>query len=155
MPLPLFPPPSAPSVSLPPRQPYDREVFLPGFYQSSTLLSEGEEEEERRLGGGKTYIRARCTLGSFARLSRASFFLFGRLSCYVAAGMLLKSDEHRMETVELCRFPFFSFFFLFFSLFVLCLFTPGHSSTRKRNVVVTLVIVVPSFSSARTSSYGC
>lgn len=37
-----------------PLQPYDREVFLLSFYQSSTLRSKGEEE---RLGSGKrTYM---------------------------------------------------------------------------------------------------
>lgn len=103
-------------VRILPSQPYDREVFLPGFYQSSTLLSEGKEDEEEAAGWRETYIRTGAVYTWFVC---SSFFLFGRLSCYVVAGMLLKSDEHRMETVELSFSLFFFFFFVCLFFFYL------------------------------------
>lgn len=97
---PLFPPPSAPLVS--PSNPMIEKFFCWVFISLQPC-----DPREKKSGwvAGNVHICIRTrTLGSFARLS------FCWTTCYVAAGMLLKLDEHG-KTVKLLFFYFFGWFF--------------------------------------------
>lgn len=90
------------------------------------------DPREKKSGwvAGNVHICIRTrTLGSFARLS------FCWTTCYVAAGMLLKLDEHG-KTVKLLFFYFFSWFFF----------------SERSNIVI--VVIITSFRMC-TTFYDC
>lgn len=90
------------------------------------------DPREKKSGwvAGNVHICIRTrTLGSFARLS------FCWTTCYVAAGMLLKLDEHG-KTVKLLFFYFFSWFFF----------------SERSNIVI--VVIITSFRMF-TTFYDC